>query len=69
MPNIEELGQRKRDRKFDGKIMMAHSWSFDEKVLFVEAVKLYGKDYDEIVGYIGGTKSRQSVINYTSQFA
>ena len=42
-------------------------WSDKEHERFIEAVKLYGKNWSEITNYIS-TRSRQSVYSHAQKF-
>ena len=42
-------------------------WSDEEHERFIEAVKLYGKNWSEITNYIS-TRSRQSVYSHAQKF-
>lgn len=42
-------------------------WSDDEHKRFLEAVKLYGKNWSEITRYVG-SRSRQSVYSHAQKF-
>ena len=42
-------------------------WTEDERMKFVEACELYGKDYEKITQHVG-TKAIDQVRGYTSNF-
>ena len=55
--NQVELVGRKGDRY----------WTEDEHDRFIEAVKLFGKDWAKITAHVG-TRSRQSVYSHAQKF-
>ena len=42
-------------------------WADDEHARFIQAVRLYGKNWSEITNYVG-TRSRQSVYSHAQKF-